>query len=446
MHSPNDSTPTADSGAAGSAPAAPKPMLSTREALERLLAAAIPLCAHADAIQHVPTLQARNRVLAADVTSSLDVPPADISAMDGYAMRSADVVPGKPLTVSQRIPAGHPAAEPLRPGTVARIFTGAPLPAGADSIVMQEQARVEGDAVVFDAVPVPGEWINRRGADIRNGAVILPAGTRLTPQALGLAASVGRATLPVARRPRVAIFFTGDELTMPGEPLRAGAIYNSSRFTLGALLAGLGCEVTDLGIVPDRLEATREALRAAAAGHDLILTSGGVSVGDEDHIRPAVQAEGSLDMWQIAMKPGKPLAFGTVRRSAASAGGAGALGAQAGASDAAFFIGLPGNPVSSFVTFLLFVRPFILRLAGVTRVEPRALALRADFTQNKGDRRNEFLRARINDAGGLDLFANQSSAVLTSTVWGDGLIDNPPNHVIQAGETVRFLPFADLLA
>jgi molybdopterin molybdotransferase len=245
---------------------------------------------------------------------------------------------------------------------------------------------------------------------------------------------------------KVAVFFTGDELTMPGEPLAPGAIYNSNRFTLRGLIERLGCEATDYGIVPDRLDATRAALAEAARAHDLILTSGGVSVGEEDHVKPAVQALGRLDLWQIAMKPGKPLAFGAVRREPAPGSTEDERGQPASdAPDEAFFIGLPGNPVSSFVTFLLFVRPFLLRLGGARDVAPRALSLRADFTQTKADRRNEFLRARINAAGGLDLFPNQSSAVLTSTVWGDGLIDNPPNHAINAGETVRFLPFSDLL-
>jgi molybdopterin molybdotransferase len=340
--------------------------------------------------------------------------------------------------VSQRIPAGH-APQPLEPGTVARIFTGATVPPGADAIVMQEQAEPTGDEVALLHTPKAGEWITAQGADIRRGSVILPAGTRLTPQSLGLAATVGCAELAVVRRLKVAVFFTGDELTMPGEPLRPGAIYNSNRFTLRGLLENLGCEVSDFGIVPDRLDATRATLRDAARGHDLILTCGGVSVGEEDHVKPAVEAEGRLAMWQIAMKPGKPLAFGAVRRG----DNAGTHGEAS--HDEAFFIGLPGNPVSSFVTFLLFVRPFVLRLAGVKQVAPRALSLRADFTQPKADRRNEFLRARVNAAGGLDLFANQSSAVLTSTVWGDGLIDNPPNHAISAGETVRFLPFSELL-
>jgi molybdopterin molybdotransferase len=420
------------------APAARGPLVSTSDALATLLAAARPV----SGTETISTLDALNRVLATDVVSGLDVPPMNTSAMDGYAVRTIDLAHGdRRLPVSQRIAAGH-APEPLAAGTAARIFTGAPVPPGADAVVMQEQTATVGDAVEIQHTPKPGEWITAQGADIRRGSVILPAGTRLSPQALGLAASTGCAQLTVMRQVKVAVFFTGDELTMPGEPLAPGGIYNSNRFTLRGLLERLGCEVTDYGIVPDRLDATRGALAEAAREHDLILTSGGVSVGEEDHVKPAVEALGRLDMWQIALKPGKPLAFGAVRR-----GGRAAKEGQQGPEGAAeaFFIGLPGNPVSSFVTFLLLVRPFLLRLCGVRDVAPRALSLRADFTQTKADRRNEFLRARINPAGGLDLFANQSSAVLTSTVWGDGLIDNPPNHAISAGETVRFLPFSDLL-
>ena len=243
---------------------------------------------------------------------------------------------------------------------------------------------------------------------------------------MGLAASVGLATLPVRRKLRVAVFFTGDELAMPGEPLAPGAIYNSNRFTLRALLENLGCQISDYGIVPDSLEATRAVLRDCAREHDLIITSGGVSVGEEDHIKPAVEAEGRLNMWQIAVKPGKPLAFGEVGQ--------------------AFFLGLPGNPVSSYITFLMFVRPFLLRLQGVEQgLAPRSYAMRADFNWPKADRRNEFLRVRLNSAGGLELFNNQSSGVLTSTVWGDGVIDNPPGQAIAAGDTVRFIPFSELM-
>ena len=404
-----------------------KPMLTARQALDALLEAARPL---AD-IETVATLEANGRVLAADQTSQLNVPPMDNTQMDGYAVRAADCAGGAAaLTVSQRIPAGH-VGQPLLPGTAARIFTGAMIPPGADAVVMQESCEASGDSVVVRHVPQPGEWIRRAGEDIRAGSVILPAGARLRAQELGLAASVGLASLPVVRKPRVAVFFTGDELAMPGETLKPGAIYNSNRFTLRGLLENLGCEITDYGNVPDTLEATRDTLRQAAGRHDLIITSGGVSVGEEDHIRPAVQAEGRLNLWQIAIKPGKPLAFGEVDR-----------GEEQGA---AWFIGLPGNPVSSLVTFMLFVRPFLLRMQGVSQVEPRAFTLRADFDLPKADRRNEFLRARINEQGGLDLFPNQSSGVLTSTVWGDGLIDNPPQQAIRAGDMVRFLSFNDLL-
>jgi molybdopterin molybdotransferase len=304
------------------------------------------------------------------------------------------------------------------------------VPAGADAVIMQEQAVLDGGQVRFDILPAAGDWIRRAGEDIRRDSVVLTAGTRLTPQALGLAASVGLAMLPVRPRLRVACFFTGDELAMPGETLAPGAIYNSNRFVLVALLRRLGCDVTDLGIVPDSLDATRSALREAARRCDLIVTSGGMSVGEEDHVRPALEAEGSLRTWQIAIKPGKPLAWGAVRR------------ADGGS---AHFIGLPGNPVSSFVTFLLFVRPFILRLQGATDRLPRPIAVRADFDWPKPDRRREFLRVRFNQAGGLDLFANQGSGVLTSTVWADGLIDNPPLQAIRRGDLVAFLPMEGLL-
>ncbi len=411
-----------------------KPMLSVEQALQTLLQAVRPL----QEIEQVATLAANGRVLAETQFSTLHVPPMDNTQMDGYAVRAADCQSGQArLPVTQRIPAGV-IWQSLDAGTAARIFTGAFIPNGADAVVMQEQcvSEVEGEQtfVTINHVPQSGEWIRRQGEDIKAGAEILAAGTRLRAQELGLAASVGLATLPVWRPLRVAVFFTGDELTMPGEPLKEGSIYNSNRFLLTGLLQNLGCQITDYGIVPDNLSATRETLRQAARDHDLIITSGGVSVGEEDHIRPAVEAEGHINMWQIAVKPGKPLAFGEVRRNEHS-----------DANDHAFFLGLPGNPVSSFVTFLLFVRPFILRMQGIQDVTPVSYAMRADFEWKKADKRNEFLRAKINQQGGLSLFSNQSSGVLTSTVWGDGLIDLPAGQTIANSDMVRFIPFSGLL-
>lgn len=400
-------------------------MLSFDEALERLLDAAVPVTE----TRALPTLAAAGRVLAAPQTSTLAVPPLDNSAMDGYAVRCADVAAaGTTLRVAQRIPAGSVGTR-LQPGTAARIFTGAPVPAGADAVVMQERCEHHGDEVVVNHVPRPGEHIRRAGEDVAPGARILAAGIRLRPQDTAYAASVGLATLPVRRRVRVAVFFTGDELRQPGEPLPPGAIYNSNRFALTALLEGLGCEVRDLGQVPDELGATRAALRAAAADNDLIITSGGVSVGEEDHVKPAVEAEGRLDLWRIAIKPGKPLAFGSV---------------DAGGRRTAF-VGLPGNPVSAFVTFVTLVRPFVLRLAGVERPLPRGYMVRADYAWPRPDARREFLRARFNAEGGLELFPSQSSGVLSSLVWGDGLVDNLPGQAVLPGDPVRFLPFSELL-
>jgi molybdopterin molybdotransferase len=397
-----------------------KGLLSVDEALERLLAGARPVSER----ETVPTLAAAGRVLAEPQRSTMNVPPMDNSAMDGYAVRRADAAaPGVRLKVAQRIAAGTVGSR-LAPGTAARIFTGAPVPPGADAIVMQEDTTAEGDDVIVKKAPRPGEWIRRVGSDIRAGDVILAAGTRLQPQDTGLAASVGIAELPLLRKARLALFFTGDELVMPGDPLPPGRIYNSNRFTLNGLARAFDCEVRDYGIVPDNLEATREVLRRAAKECDVIVTSGGVSVGEADFVKPAVEAEGELLMWRIAMKPGRPLAFGRVGKAA--------------------FIGLPGNPVSSFVTFLLFVRPFLLRTQGITRVEPRAIAARADFDWPEADPRREFLRVKWNERGGLDLYPTQDSSVLTSTAWADGLVDNAPGQAIGAGDTVRFLSYSEL--
>ena len=411
------------------------PLTPLEDALAAVLAQAQPLPGAA----FVDLLQADGRVLAADCIAPLQVPPLDNSAMDGYAVRSAEVAQaGTVLPVSQRIPAGQ-VGTALQVGTVARIFTGAPLPPGADAIVMQEDCTVLDDGRVrFDAVPQPGQFVRRAGQDIALGSTALQAGLRLTPAALGLAASLGLAQLPVARRPRVALFSTGDELALPGsiapQDLPPGHIFNSNRYVLASLLQRWGCEVVDGGILPDDRAATHAALAQAAQDCDLLVTSAGVSVGEEDHVRPVVEQLGALSLWKIAMKPGKPFAFGHLRRS----GGDPAAGR-------AHFIGLPGNPVSSLITALVLLRPFVLALQGASVVQPPAHWLTADFEITQRDSRREFLRARRNAAGRLELFANQNSGVLTSTVWAEGLVDNPAQTLIARGSSVRFLPFSELL-
>ncbi len=424
------------------------PLKSLDDALAELLSHASPL----SATEQVSTFDADGRMLAADLVSALHVPPQDNSAMDGYALRCADVsAPGVVLPVSQRIAAGS-SGQPLQPGSVARIFTGAPIPPGADAVVMQEDCDVMGDTatVLVKTTPQLGQWIRRAGEDVARGAVVLSKGDLLTPASLGLAAGIGMKTVPVASRPRVALFSTGDELVMPGDvapqDMRPGTIYNSNRFFLRALLQRLGCVVTDMGIVPDRRDATLDALRSAAQDHDLILTSGGVSVGEEDHIKPAVQALGELDLWQIAIKPGKPFAYGKIRRAVQAEPPV--LSPVEGVetpTDFVHFIGLPGNPVSSFVTFMVLVRPFLRQLQGASQVTPVATAMPAHFNWPRADKRREFLRVHRNAAGGLDLFPNQSSGVLTSAVWGDGLLDNPAGRTIAHGDTVQFIAFSDLM-
>lgn len=407
------------------------PLLTLDEALPKLLASALVL----PQIESVSTFDADGRVLAQDVVSALQVPPQDNSSMDGYAVRSADCAQANAvLKVTQRIPAGTYGTT-LQTGEAARIFTGAPIPDGADAVVMQEDCEALDDSQVCVKSTVSmGQWIRRSGEDVMRGAKVLQKGDRLTPAALGMAASVGLAQLEVVRRPRVALFSTGDELVMPGDispdKMPAGAIYNSNRFFLRAMLQRLGCEVTDLGIVTDQREATVEALQSAAQQHDLILTSGGVSVGEEDHIKPAVERLGSLNLWQLAIKPGKPFAYGNIQTAHAPC----------------HFMGLPGNPVSSFVTLLLLVRPFLLALQGVKNTDIGRSTRIAHFDWPRADKRREFLRVKHNALGGLDLFPNQSSGVLTSAVWGDGVVDNPAGKTIQKGDTVQFISFAEWMA
>jgi molybdopterin molybdotransferase len=385
------------------------------------------LLASAQAVEEIEFIDlalAFGRALATDLVSPLTVPPFSNSAMDGYALRLADLpAPGTRLPVSQRVAAGS-VALPLQPGTAARIFTGAQLPEGADTVVMQEFCSQEGDVVTINTLPQLGEWVRLAGADLQAGQVILRAGDRLSAAALGLAASVGIATVPVRRRLRVAIFFTGSELTMPGEPLPPGHIYNSNRYVLHGFLTDLGAEIIDLGIIADELEATRAALRNAAAAADVIVTSGGMSEGDEDHVTTALKLEGQIDVWKIASKPGKPLAFGTVingdRRAA--------------------FIGLPGNPVSVWSGLLTLVAPFLRRCQGFTAIEPDRQTLRADFSYTVKGNRMEFVRVRRNNQGGLDVYPNQDSSIISSAVWADGVAAIPAGATISPGDMVSYLP------
>jgi molybdopterin molybdotransferase len=415
--------------------------MSLDEALEQVLGQVRVL----GETESIAVLDADGRFLAEDLISALQVPPQDNSAIDGYAVRTEDLQsPGAKLQVTQRIPAGH-YGHALMPGEAARSFTGAPIPSGANAVVMQEDTQTlesekhhpANPVVLVNVLPKQGQWIRRSGEDVRKGDVVLSQGTRLNPASLGLAASIGRANVRVIRKPRVALFSSGDELVMPGEVapenMRPGAIYNSNRFFLRALLMRAGCAVTDLGIVPDNLSDTLKVLKAAAQDHDLVLTSGGVSVGEEDHVKPAVEQLGRLNLWQISMKPGKPFAFGQLNVPSTSK--------QAGA----YFMGLPGNPVSSYVTFQLLVRPFLMALQGQGQTASKSFLLQANFDFPKPDKRREFLRVQRNAAGTLDLFSNQSSGVLTSVVWGDGVIDNPSLQAIQHGDWVRFLPFAEWL-
>ncbi|WP_374556256.1 molybdopterin molybdotransferase MoeA [Aquitalea pelogenes] len=396
-------------------------MLTVDQARDWLLQRAQPV----RATETLPLLQALGRILAEPVLAGLDVPPQDNSAMDGYALNSADG--NGPFAVSQRIPAGTQ-PQPLQVGTAARIFTGAPIPAGADAVVMQEMAELQADGrVLFGQTVKPGQNIRRAGEDILCGVTVLSAGQLLSAADLGLAASIGVPTLTVYRPLRVAVFFTGDELTEPGQPLQAGQIYNSNRYWLVPELMRLGCEVTDLGIVPDSLSRTREILQDAAGLADVIMTCGGVSVGEEDHVKAAVEAEGSLDLWKIAIKPGKPLASGKV--------------GQAG------FIGLPGNPVSGFVTYQVLVKPYLQRCAGLQQddIQPAA-HYPAGFAWERPDtRREEFLRVKLVRQDGqwqLQRYPNQGSGVLTSCAWADGLVRLAAGQQVQPGDMLALLPIS----
>lgn len=362
------------------------------------------------------------RVLAHDLISSLDLPPWPNSAMDGYALNVADWS-GEPLAVSQRIFAGA-APKPLAPGTCARIFTGAPVPEGADCVEMQENAQVQADGrVAFTQALHAGQNIRPQGQETTIGEVVLSAGTRLGPVEQGLAASLGCATLQVIRRIKVAVLSTGDELVEPGQPLGPGQIYNSNRVLLCSWLTRLGCEVVDAGILPDDLPATRQRLGELSAV-DLILSTGGVSVGEADYLGVALREEGELALWKLAIKPGKPLTCGHFRGVPV--------------------IGLPGNPASTLVTFAMLARPYLLRRQGVQAVEPLKFQVPAGFVWPKPGNRREYLRGRLEQGRAL-IYKNQSSGVLRSAAWADGLVEVLEERTLVEGDWVGFIPLSEVL-
>lgn len=400
-------------------------MLRADDAVERLVAMAAPVAG----TDTLPLLDAVDRVLAEDVTAGRANPPHNNSAVDGYAVRFADLHSGAAsrLPLSQRITAGMAPGPELAAGTAARIFTGAPTPAGADTVIAQELCgEVDGTHVDLPAVKKPGANLRRAGEDFAAGAVVLRAGLRLRPQEVGMAAAVGRDRLTVRQRPRVGVFSTGDEILEPGQPPRDGAIYDINRYTVMAMVAKLGCQAVDLGILADRRDTVTAALAAAAGRHDLLLTSGGVSTGDEDHVRGAVESLGRMDFWRVAIRPGRPLAFGRVGTTP--------------------FLGLPGNPVASMVCFMVFARPLLLRLAGRDRWSLPVRQAAAGFEFKKKPGRREWLRGWL-DGETVQRFPNEGSGILSSMTAATGLIDLPEDlDLIRPGDPVRFVPFAELWA
>jgi molybdopterin molybdotransferase len=398
-------------------------LASIDEALAKILADAAPLVEQ----ELVPLAAVVGRIAACDLNSTLDVPPADNSAMDGYALRAADLRVGQRLPVSQRIPAGSVGVA-LEPGTVARIFTGAELPAGADSVVMQENCSADGEFVQIDVPVKSGENVRPRGQDMACGQQLVQRGQRLSAADVAILAATGLEQVPVLRRLRVALLCTGDELVEPGKSLSPGQIYNSNRPLLKALLEQLHCEVVDCGIVPDTAQATAAALLRAAAGTDCIISTGGVSAGEEDHVRAQLEQHGELQLWKLNIKPGKPLAYGRIGGTP--------------------LFGLPGNPASAFVTFKLIAQPYLLRLQGCNTIEPIRWHMAAAFDWPRPGSRQEYLRARIAPgANGLsvEIYSNQSSGVLMSVAWANALVVVAPQQKIARGDIVQVIPLPELV-
>lgn len=368
---------------------------------------------------------ALNCCAATDILSGVNVPPADNSAMDGYAIAHSDAELNRVYEVSDRIPAGY-VGKPLAKGTIARIFTGASIPENADTVVMQENTVEKEAGIEITQMPEPGENVRRCGQDISKGAVVVNRGDRLTAKTLGLVASVGVAELTVAKPLKIAIMSTGDELVEPGAPVAPGQIYNSNRYALAGMLKTLGFDVVDLGIVADTREATLDALGRASKAADVIMTSGGVSVGEEDHVKDAVESLGRIDLWKMAIKPGKPLAYGVVNETP--------------------FFGLPGNPVSTFVTFHVVARPYLMAMQGFSSIQPEEISALADFEFSGGGRR-EYLRVKLHNRDGAtyaERFSNQGSGIMTSVVWADALAIAEVGQHIKPGDPLRVLPLTGL--
>jgi len=374
---------------------------------------------------------ALGRVLAEDIHSTINVPGFDNSAMDGYTISLGKQhlnKAGLSFPIVDRIPAGTTGNE-LQESSAARIFTGAPIPKGANTVIMQEECELseDGSQITINRAIELGENIRPTGNDIVEGGVILNTGKQLQPQDISLTASVGVGELRVFSKIKVGVFFTGDELLEPGKPLTAGKIYNSNRYALVALLKQVGCEVINLGNIEDKLQSTISALDSLAGQCDLIMTTGGVSVGEEDHVKAAVESLGELNLWKIRMKPGKPLAFGRVGKTA--------------------FIGLPGNPVSSFVTFAIFALPFIKIMQGNNKYQSQAIKVQANFDCKRARPRREYARARLDYSTGraqANLFAKQGSDVMSSIVWADGIIEIPEECTFEAGELLNYYPLSEL--
>lgn len=400
-------------------------LMPVDEAVSRLLAQAPP----PPPVEMIRLDQAMGRVLAADIFCPVNLPAWDNSAMDGYALRAADLpVEGGELSIGGRIAAGDEASSPLLARQTMQIFTGAPLPPGADTVVPHERCRIDGGRVWFAPVCV-GDHVRKEGEEVRRGNLLLKAGKRLRAQELGLLAGAGIARVEVYRALQVCLLSSGNELREPGDPLAPGQIYNSNRYCLGALLRGWGVEVHDYGVMADELAASRHALSLASSECDLLLSSGGVSVGEEDHLKHAIEALGRVDFWRLAMQPGKPLAFGEVGTKP--------------------WIGMPGNPSAALITALVVVRPFLLRAQGVTDVMPRPLAVPAGFDWRQPNKRRQYLRAKLMPGADgqlrVELHPQQSSAMLSAACWADGLAVIDCEARVRQHDPVMFLSFADLM-